>query len=283
MALRNPKDFSRETELPGSKVNKDDQFSIICHRYYFSAKYCSGKKVLEVSCGPGLGLGYLSKSSGYLVGGDITPRSIRLAREHYRSRANLMVMDAHALPFQNEVYDVVISLAAVIYYDLPVFLRECHRVLKKGGLLILNTPNKNIPGFQESKLSNKYYSVPELFSLLQDSHFQAEFWGAFPARIDPSTSVSAPELKPAKLDPLRAVPKSFSKKIGKIILLLPKGKIIKSFLTDIISYLVYHRINLKPELTEVDMEKVKDLPVLPLSHQIPDRLHRIIYVSTVSR
>lgn len=283
MTEKNLKDFSRETELPGSKVNKDDQFSIICHRYYFSAQYCAGKKVLEVGCGPGLGLGYLSKSSGYLVGGDITPRSIRLAREHYRSRANLMVMDAHALPFQNEAYDVVISLAAVIYYDLPVFLRECHRVLKKGGLLILNTPNKNIPGFQESKLSNKYYSVPELFSLLQDYHFQAEFLGAFPARIDPNASASAPGLKPAKPDPLRAVPKSFSRKIGKLILLLPGGKIIKSFLVDIITYLVYHRIDLNPELTEADMEKVKNLRVLPLSPQVPDQIHRIIYVRAVNR
>ncbi|MDD5225059.1 MAG: class I SAM-dependent methyltransferase [bacterium] len=283
MALRNAKDFFHETESPGSKVNKDDQFPIICHRYFFSARYCSGKKVLEVSCGPGLGLGYLSKNSRYLVGGDITTQSIRLAREHYGSRANLMVMDAHALPFQNEVYDVVISLAAVIYYDLPVFLQECHRVLKKGGLLILNTPNKNIPGFRGSRLSNKYYSVPELFSLLQDSHFQAEFWGAFPARIEPGAKDPVPELKPEKPDPLRAVPKSLSRKIGRAILLLPMGKIIKKFLADIVTYLVYHRINLKPELTEADMEKVKDFPVLPLSRQAPDQLHRIIYVSAVNR
>lgn len=239
--------------------------------------------MLEVSCGPGLGLGYLSRNSGSLVGGDITKTSLKLAREHYGSRVNLTALDAHALPFKNECYDVVISLAAIIYYDLPAFFKECHRVLKKGGVLILNTPNKNIPGFQESKLSNKYYSVPELFSLLQDSHFQAEFLGAFPARIDPNAAGSAPGLKPAKPDPLRAVPKSFSQKIGKLILLLPGGKIIKSFLVDIMTYLVYHRINLKPELTEADMEKVKDIRVLPLSPQVPDQIHRIIYVCAVNR
>lgn len=61
--------FIPETEIPGIKVSWD-QLQIICHRYYFASKFVLGKRVLEVGCGPGLGLGYLSRNTKQVVGGD---------------------------------------------------------------------------------------------------------------------------------------------------------------------------------------------------------------------
>ncbi|GAH94229.1 unnamed protein product, partial [marine sediment metagenome] len=40
-------------------------------------------------------------------------------------------------------FDVVICVASIIYLDVPAFLQECRRVLKKGGVFVLNTPNKD--------------------------------------------------------------------------------------------------------------------------------------------
>ena len=173
--------FISETELPGRKINKDT-LQIIAHRYYWTSKLVSGKEVLEVGCGPSLGMGWLSRHGKHVVGGDITKDSLKLAKKHYGSRVELVCMDAHRLPIKDSCLDVVVSLAAIIYMDFPAFLDECHRVLKSGGMLIVNTPNKDIPGFRPSFLSRKYYSVPELYSLLNDHHFDTKLFGAFTAQ-----------------------------------------------------------------------------------------------------
>jgi len=113
--------FICETELPGRKINTDT-LQIIAHRYYWASKFVSGKEVLEVGCGPGLGLGYLLRHAKHVTGGDITKDSLTLAKKHYGSRVELVCIDAHRLPFKDSCLDVVISLASIIYMDLPAFL-----------------------------------------------------------------------------------------------------------------------------------------------------------------
>jgi SAM-dependent methyltransferase len=169
-----------ETELPGRLVTVDT-LQIISHRYFWAKQFVSGQYVFEVGCGPGFGLGYLSGENHVVIGGDITWESLRYARNHYGSHAKLIQMDATRLPFKDGSLDTIICLAAVIYIDMSDFLKECRRVLKNGGTLIINTPNKDVPGFKPSSLSRCYYSIPELNSLLKQNNFDAKFFGAFVA------------------------------------------------------------------------------------------------------
>ena len=47
-----------------------------------------------------------------------------------------------ALPFQDESFDVVISMEGIEHFENQTdFVRECCRVLKPGGVMILTTPN----------------------------------------------------------------------------------------------------------------------------------------------
>lgn len=46
------------------------------------------------------------------------------------------------LPFHNEAFDTIICSEVIEHLENPhQFLKQCHRVLKKGGKLILTTPN----------------------------------------------------------------------------------------------------------------------------------------------
>lgn len=251
--------FISETEMPGTIVTQD-QLQIISHRYYFTSKFVSGKRVLEVGCGPGLGLGYLSRNANQVVGGDITRDSLRVAQEHYRGRVGLTLMDAHKLPFRNACFDVVVCLAAIIYLDLPVFIDECHRVLKKDGTLILNSPNRDQPGFYGSRLSNRYYSAPDLFKLLKQHNFDVELFGAFPVKNQIDRSIKK-NLLPTILWGL-----------GKILDLIPKGKNVKEWLKKII---YPPPIILKEEIEDGIVDNVQSL-LIPSDS--PDFHHRIIYV-----
>jgi ubiquinone/menaquinone biosynthesis C-methylase UbiE len=253
-----PTSFIAETELPGRKINKDT-LQIIAHRYYWTSKLVSGKEVLEVGCGPSLGMGWLSRYGNHVVGGDITKDSLKLAKRHYGSRVELVCMDAHRLPIKNSCLDVVVSLAAIIYMDFPVFLDECHRVLKPGGMLIVNTPNKSIPGFRPSLLSHKYYSVPELYSLCNEHHFDAHFFGAFTTQqvlIRSQTRFIS----------------SGRMFISKTLKLLGLYKWIKRALGP-----AAFSIKLKEELGEEEMRSVENVEVVPLPCNSPAMQHRIVY------
>ena len=64
-------DYLAVTELSGDEVSQE-QVDRICNRYYWAGKYCAGKDVLEVACGTGQGLGYLSKLAKSLNAGDFS-------------------------------------------------------------------------------------------------------------------------------------------------------------------------------------------------------------------
>ncbi|MCL4300775.1 MAG: methyltransferase domain-containing protein [Anaerolineae bacterium] len=246
-----------ETELPYRKVNLDT-LQVIAHRYYWASQFLSGKKVLEVGCGPGFGLGYLAQHAGCIIGGDITKDSLKLARNHYGSNISLAGMDAHRLPIQDGGLDVVICLAAIIYMNLPTFLDECHRVLKPGGLLLINTPNKNIPAFRPSQLSRNYYSIPELNSLLKMHYFDTEFFGAF----------TVPQGLAGIQRGLFSTGKKF---VGKILKFLKLYEAIKQTVHS-------EAVVTVPEELEGEMELVKDRPIVPLPYDLPDTQHRIVYI-----
>ncbi len=171
--------MSHEAEMPGREVG-EAVFRMICYRYYTAGRFVQGKQVLEVGCGAGLGLGYLARRARRVIGGDYAEGNIRCAQHHYQGGIELASLNAHKLPFKDDCFDVVVAVEVIQYFYLDEFLAECLRILKSRGILIICIPNKDRPGFRPSPLSNKYYSAPELFELLNRHSFDAELFGAFP-------------------------------------------------------------------------------------------------------
>lgn len=57
-------------------------------------KYCYNKDVLEVACGEGQGLEYLSKIAKSLNAGEYSEKILEIAQEHYGNRIALRQFDA---------------------------------------------------------------------------------------------------------------------------------------------------------------------------------------------
>ena len=101
-------------------------------------------KVIDVGCGTGRFIDALKQVWPKLpiLGIDMSEAYVKHASRHLRrcSRVNLSVAKAESLPVANESQDALISI--FLFHELPpkvrrVVLRECARVLKPGGRLVL--------------------------------------------------------------------------------------------------------------------------------------------------
>jgi SAM-dependent methyltransferase len=59
-------------------------------RYRFAAECCRGRRVLEVACGPGVGLVYLGRQAEAIVGGDLTESLLRQAHRSVQGATPLV-------------------------------------------------------------------------------------------------------------------------------------------------------------------------------------------------
>ncbi len=172
-------DYTTVTEVPGNQVTQE-QLARMFHRYRFAAGFSQGKDVLEVACGAGVGLGYLAQKAAKVVGGDYTENLVKEAKRTYKEKIPLLRLDAHSLPFQTQSFDVLILYEAIYYLVRPEdFLKEARRLLRKDGVLLMATVNKDWSEFNPSPFSTRYFSVPELTALLKSEGFKPEMYGAF--------------------------------------------------------------------------------------------------------
>jgi len=175
-------DYTIVTELPGYKITRE-QLARLYQRYRFALQFCKDKEVLEVACGGGMGLGYLAKEAKKVIGGDLDKEILKYALKHYEGRDKIEIreFDAQNLPFEDKSFDVVIFYEAIYYLAKPEkFVSEAHRVLKDNGVLLICTVNKDWTDFNPSPYSKKYFSAPELYSLVNQKFSQVQLFGAFP-------------------------------------------------------------------------------------------------------
>ncbi len=172
------------SELTGVKATCE-QLQRLYSRYRFAVDFCAEKDVLEVACGSGQGLGYLAKVARSVTGGDYDPAIVKLAQEHYEDRVEVLQLDAHALPFKDHSFDVILLYEAIYYLKEPEkFFAEAKRVLRPHGTLIVCTANKSWSGFNPSPYSHHYYSAPELYDLFSRYGFKIQLYGDSPVNAE---------------------------------------------------------------------------------------------------
>src|SRR5262245_32429763 len=136
--------FVEVTELAGSGISAE-QLTRMAHRYGWAAGFCGQKDVVEVACGSGPGLGALASVSRSLEAGDYSEDILKIAKAHYGARFPLRQLDAQALPYADASKDVVILFEAIYYIpDATRFVRECRRVLRPGGQVLIASANKDL-------------------------------------------------------------------------------------------------------------------------------------------
>ena len=143
-------------------------------------------KILEVGFGKGNEIVQLAKAGALCFGLDFSESAILLFKERaHRENLDIEVVggDARRLPFQSNSFDLVFSQGVVEHFTDPnVVLQEQLRVLKKGGIVVVEVPNKwtLYTIYKKALMSigrwppgwETQYSPRELESLLAQNGFQ---------------------------------------------------------------------------------------------------------------
>ena len=243
------------TERPGLRATPE-QLSMLYTRYHTAASYAEGKKVLEVACGAGMGLGYMARRANRVVGGDYSESLLLVCKHHYEGHIPLVRLDAQTLPFKDASFDLVVFYEALYYLARPEnFVAEVRRVLRLGGTLLICTANKDRSGFVRSPHSYRYFSARELCQLLEEQGSTVKLFGAFP--------VAEGSLRGSLMSLVRRVIVSLNLVPGTL-----KGR-------ELLKRLAYGKLQeLKPEVSE-GMAELESL--VPISGTEPTRQFKVLY------
>ncbi|MFE5580092.1 class I SAM-dependent DNA methyltransferase [Kitasatospora sp. NPDC056531] len=100
----------------------------------------AGGVVADLGCGPGHVAGWLAEQGAGVVGVDLSPRMVELARRE-QPKAEFRTGDLLALPAADGEFAAAVALYSVIHLEpeelLPAFV-EVRRVLRPGGVLLVS-------------------------------------------------------------------------------------------------------------------------------------------------
>lgn len=177
---RDTKGFAELTEGAGTKVTREGA-DMIHTRYDFGGSLAKGKRVLEIACGPGIGLGLLKECADYLVGGDLDMALLRPGHRYYGDRVPLVRFDAQKLPFRDQSFDLVLFFEASYYVrDMEKAFDGVARVLRPEGSVVFVNANPERLDFIPSPKSVHYHSADGFREALAQRGFGVTVAGAFP-------------------------------------------------------------------------------------------------------
>ncbi|MEQ9307174.1 MAG: class I SAM-dependent methyltransferase [Marinoscillum sp.] len=135
-------------------------------------------KVLDIGCGNGALLKSLTPFIQEGVGVDVSENLLNHAKSlnFNNSKLSFKQLQGPTLPFENDSFDVVISLLSFRYLDWDPIMAEIERVLKKEGRLIIvdmvTAPvrTSELLGLLRSKVKHYYnrYRYPQFYRNLHD-------------------------------------------------------------------------------------------------------------------
>jgi ubiquinone/menaquinone biosynthesis C-methylase UbiE len=132
------------------------------------------KKILDLGCGSGRHLIYLSKQRFDVYGIDISKYGIKIARNWLKRenlKSHLKIGDFYKrLPYKDNFFDAIISIAALHHGkigEIRKLIKEMKRILKPGGLIFVTLhkklPKKKIP---KERLFGIKYIAPRTYVIL---------------------------------------------------------------------------------------------------------------------
>lgn len=132
-----------------------------------------GWTVLDLGCGNG-------KSTANIVGKnvfgvDLSVKQLAIAREKFPER-QFLVADATKLPFKSNVFDLIVMINVLHHLGNKPrrCLKECYRVLKRGGILLTVDPNLTNPFGFMMREGYKIFNLKKIFPSFPQFALQAD-------------------------------------------------------------------------------------------------------------
>jgi len=134
----------------------------------------TGQRLLDVGCGTGHWSGFFATLGYAVVGIDISPEMISVARRQRRPELAFQVADAGALPFKDASFAIAAAMATIEFtVSPPCVLKEMARCVVRKGRILIGTLNGSAPlnrqrveEGREPYASAQLYSAEELCALL---------------------------------------------------------------------------------------------------------------------
>ena len=125
----------------------------------------AGQTLLDVGCGTGHWSAFFVGMAYKVTGIDVSPAMVEVARSA-APECTFRVADAHQLPFDDETFDVVASMATLEFLpDQATAIREMARCAREHGHLLVGTLNRLAPLNQHRIAKGKPpYSAAHLLS-----------------------------------------------------------------------------------------------------------------------
>jgi SAM-dependent methyltransferase len=152
--------------------------------YQRLASRCADLDVLEAGCGEGYGADLISRVARRVIALDYDETTVAHVRAHY-PRVEVMHGNLAELPLADASVDVVVNFQVIEHlWDQTQFVRECARVLRPSGLLMVSTPNRITfsPGRDTpiNPFHTRELNADELSRLLADAGFTLDgVYGVF--------------------------------------------------------------------------------------------------------
>ncbi|MGM9530638.1 class I SAM-dependent methyltransferase [Intestinibacter sp.] len=124
-------------------------------------------KVLDIGCGSGSAVSFLSKKGLDAIGIDISEDIINEGKSKYGD-INLVVMDAHSMDFEKNYFDIIsIECSLSIMDNSRLVLASCREILKEKGIILLGDFF-----FKDNTDKNKAYTLDYWYKLCEDMGFE---------------------------------------------------------------------------------------------------------------
>jgi SAM-dependent methyltransferase len=152
--------------------------------YQRLADRCAGRDVLEAGCGEGYGADLIADVANRVVGLDYDESAVAHVRARY-PRVDMRHGNLAELPLDDGTVDVVVNFQVIEHlWDQGQFVRECARVLRPSGVLLMSTPNRITfsPGLDTplNPFHTRELDAAELTELLTDAGLRIEsVYGVF--------------------------------------------------------------------------------------------------------
>ncbi|MBJ6122138.1 class I SAM-dependent methyltransferase [Sphingomonas mollis] len=105
-------------------------------------------KVLEVGCGDGAFLAQMAQAGWQAVGIDFDEKAVAAARRH--AGIDVMQGDLIACAFPDASFDAIVMNNVIEHLpDTLAVMKECARILRPGGRVVMVTPNLDAPGHRK--------------------------------------------------------------------------------------------------------------------------------------
>lgn len=173
---------------------------------------CSGKKLLELGCGPSGSTQLWNRYGADVTGIDISPEGIKKAKANAAQKGlniEYHAMNAEQTDFSDDSFDLVVGMGIIHHLDLHTCYKELGRILKPNGSAIFmeplgHNPLVNLYRLATPKLRTEdehpllmkdILLAKEYFHDVSPEYYQLSSLAAFPFR-----STSAFETVASKLD-----------------------------------------------------------------------------------